>query len=77
MLMTGVSNLSKRRTLEMSSPAVIVRVRPVKEIWGVVRWGRIRWGDKITGDVGVRVRGQTAHWWWEHGRRCGWDGMEG
>ena len=29
MLMTGVSDLSKRRTLEMSSPAVMVRVRPV------------------------------------------------
>ena len=32
MLMTGVSALSKRRTLETSSPAVTVRVRPVKEV---------------------------------------------
>ena len=36
----------------------------------------MRWGDKITGDLGVRIRGQTAHWRWEHGRRGGWDGGE-
>ena len=30
---------------------------------------RIRWGDKITSDLRLGVRGQTAHWRWEHDRR--------
>jgi len=33
MLITGVYDLSKRRTLEISSPAVTVRVRPASENW--------------------------------------------
>jgi len=33
--------------------------------------------DKITGDLRVRIRGQTAHWWWEHDRRGEWGRIEG